>query len=121
MSTKPSKWVSKVLPFSDVVYVHGDINKDLRQVIDEIRNMGKLVGIALKSSSEIKNYINVLQKADYVLLLTIENPGNSGQNFQSSAFKKLTNQIVCHFAIGLFFVSMEVLILLFQNLLIQNV
>ena len=89
MSTKPSKWVSKVLPFSDVVYVHGDINKDLRQVIDEIRNMGKLVGIALKSSSEIKNYINVLQKADYVLLLTIENPGNSGQNFQSSAFKKI--------------------------------
>ena len=48
MSTKPSKWVSKVLPFSDVVYVHGDINKDVRQVIDEIQNM-KLVGIALKA------------------------------------------------------------------------
>ena len=89
MSTKPSRWVSKVLPFSDVIYIHGDINNDPSQIIDKIRNMGKLVGIALKSSSEIKNYIKILRKADYVLLLTIESPGNSGQNFQSSAFKKI--------------------------------
>tara|TARA_S200000501_G_scaffold97331_1_gene90662 strand:- start:489 stop:1559 length:1071 start_codon:yes stop_codon:yes gene_type:complete len=89
MSENPSKWISKVLPFSDVVYVHGDINQDLNQVIREIRNMGKLVGIALKITSEINNYIKLLQKADYVLLLTIENPGNSGQNFHSSAFKKI--------------------------------
>ncbi len=89
MSTNPSNWVSKVLPFSDVVYVHGDINKDLNQIISEIQNMGKSVGIALRINSKIDNYIKLLQKADYVLLLTIENPGNSGQSFHSSAFKKI--------------------------------
>ncbi len=89
MSKDPSKWVSKVLPFSDVVYVHGDINKDLNHIISEIRNMGKLVGIALSITSEINNYTKLLQKADYVLLLTIKNPGNSGQIFHSSAFKKI--------------------------------
>ena len=89
MSENPSKWVSKVLPFSDVVYVHGDINQDLNPIISEIKNIGKLVGIALRITSEISDYINLLKKADYVLLLTIENPGKSGQVFHSSAFRKI--------------------------------
>ena len=50
MSTNPSKWVYKVLPFSDVVYVHGDINQDISPIISEIRNLGKLVGIALRAT-----------------------------------------------------------------------
>ena len=89
MSESPSKWFPKVLPFSDVIYVHGDINQDISPIISEIRNVGKLVGIALRTTSEINNYIDLLKKADYVLLLTIENPGNSGQVFHSSAFKKI--------------------------------
>ena len=89
MSTDPSKWVSKVLPFSDVVYIHGDIAKDLNQIISEIRTRGKLVGIALKINSEINDHLEYLQKADYVLLLTINKPGKSGQNFHSSAFRKI--------------------------------
>ena len=89
MSTNPGKWVYQVLPFSDVVYVHGDINQDISPIISEIRSVGKLVGIALRTTSEINNYIDLLKKADYVLLLTIENPGKSGQAFHSSAFRKI--------------------------------
>ena len=89
MSENPSNWVPKVLPFSDVVYVHGDINQDLNPIISEIHNVGKLVGIALRITSEIDDYINLLEKADYVLLLTIKHPGNSGQAFHSSAFRKI--------------------------------
>ena len=92
MSTDPSKWVSKVLPFSDVIYIHGDINRDINQIIKEIKIKGKLVGLALMITSDIKNYIELLKKADYVLLLTIKHPGNSGQNFHSAAFNKI-NQI----------------------------
>jgi len=89
MSKDSSKWVSKVLPFSDVIYIHGDINQDINQLIKEIKIKGKLVGIALMITSDINDYIELLQKADYVLLLTIKHPGNSGQNFHSSAFNKI--------------------------------
>mgnify|MGYP001312991337 CR=1 FL=1 len=89
MSEDPTKWVSKVLPFSDVVYIHGDISQDINQLIKEIKIKGKLIGIALMITSKINDYIELLQKADYVLLLTIKCPGYSGQNFHSSAFKKI--------------------------------
>ena len=89
MSTQPTNWVSKILPFSDVVYVHGESNQDNFEIVKNISRNGKLVGVALMISSDINDYIELLKKADYVLLLTINNPGKSGQNFHSSAFSKI--------------------------------
>ena len=45
--------------------------KDILEIFEQIRIMGKSPGLALMLSTEIDSIIDLIKKADYVLLLTI--------------------------------------------------
>ena len=70
-------------------YIHAESLEDNFKIVEDIRENGKLVGIALKMASKIDDHIDLLKKADYILLLTIKKPGSSGQSFDSLAFDKI--------------------------------
>lgn len=89
MSMKPTTWIDKVLPHSDVVYVHAECSENVDELLDKIKNSGKEPGLAVTMSTEPSKIINLLEKSTYVLLLTIPNPGASGQKFDSNGFERI--------------------------------
>lgn len=89
MSRTPSKWLDQVIEYSDVVYVHAECDEDISEIFRILKNNNKLTGLALTMQSDIQDYIRLLDSTDFVLLLTIDNPGYSGQNFSIDGLSKI--------------------------------
>ena len=89
MSKQPSEWVDQVLSHSDVIYVHAECEEDISEIFEKIRSNGKKPGLALTISTNPDDVIQYLKKSSYVLLLTISNPGNSGQKFDIEGLERI--------------------------------
>lgn len=89
MSTEPSRWLEQVLPYSDVVYVHVECDENVENLFKIIRKNGKKAGLALTMSTDPGTVSTLLEKADYVLLLTIPKPGTSGQKFDTDGLLRI--------------------------------
>lgn len=89
MSYNPSKWFEQVLPYSDVVYIHAECKNNIESLIEKIKKSGKKAGVALTMATEIQTVSDLLKIADYILLLTIPNPGSSGQKFDIKGLEKI--------------------------------
>lgn len=91
MSRNPSVWLDDLIPYVDVIYVHPTMDENLSEVIDKI-NFNKVeAGIALSVYEPLEiidSYIEE-KKIKHVLLLTIPQPGFSGQKFDASALPLL--------------------------------
>ena len=57
--------------------------------LKKIKKSGKKAGIALTMETRPEDVIGLLKKADYVLLLTIPNPGSSGQKFDTEGLERI--------------------------------
>ena len=92
MSKNPSKWLDDLLPYVDVIYVHPTIDEDLSYVIDKIRSCNVDAGIALSiyEPLEVVDPYIANNTIKHILLLTIPNPGFSGQKFDTSALQLIT-------------------------------
>ena len=96
MSKNPSVWLDDLLPFVDVIYIHPTIDENLSDVLDKINSSNVDAGIALsiyESLDILDSYIDS-KIIKNVLLLTIPQPGFSGQKFDPSALpilEKLNN------------------------------
>jgi len=87
MSRNPSVWLDDLLPYVDIIYVHPTIDENLSEVIDKINLSKAEAGIALSVYEPLEiidSYIET-KKIKHVLLLTIPQPGFSGQKFDISA------------------------------------
>jgi len=87
MSKNPSIWLDDLLPYVDVIYIHPTMDENLSEIIDKINFSKVEAGIALSVYEPIEiidTYI-VNNKIRHVLLLTIPQPGFSGQKFDVSA------------------------------------
>lgn len=91
MSRNPSVWLDDLLPYVDVIYVHPTMDENLGEVIDKINFSKVEAGIALSvyEPLEIIDYYIETKKIKHVLLLTIPQPGFSGQKFDASALPLL--------------------------------
>ena len=91
MSRNPSVWLDDLLPYVDVIYVHPTMDENLSEVIDKINFSNVEAGIALSVYEPLEiidSYIET-KKIKHVLLLTIPQPGFSGQKFDASALPLL--------------------------------
>ncbi len=91
MSKTPSKWLDDLLPYVDVIYVHPTMDENLQDIIDTINFSNVQAGIALSVNEPLEiidSYVES-KKIKHVLLLTIAQPGFSGQNFDASALPLL--------------------------------
>lgn len=96
MSKNPSKWLDDLLPYVDIIYVHPTMDEDLTNVIDKINSNKVQAGIAISVQEPLEIVDSYLEnnKIKHILLLTIPQPGFSGQKFDTSALpllEKLNN------------------------------
>tara|TARA_B100001564_G_C20610569_1_gene657386 strand:+ start:317 stop:1387 length:1071 start_codon:yes stop_codon:yes gene_type:complete len=94
MSMRPSIWLDQLIPHSDVIYVHAESEDNIEKLFNKIRASGKNTGLAITLDTNPHDIIELLKISDYVLVLTIPNPGFSGQRFDSRGFdliRKINN------------------------------
>ena len=87
MSKKPSTWVNKIINYADLIFVHYEANEDLNKIREYIISKNKKFGIAITLKTNPKKILPILRKSSSLLILSVDNPGFSGQNFNFKAFK----------------------------------
>ena len=90
MVRNPFEYIKKIIDFIDIFLFHFEIDYDINELIEEIRNYNKKVGIAINPETGISEIIPYLNKIDLVLVMSV-NPGWSGQKFLQDTIKKVNN------------------------------
>ena len=70
------------------ITVHAEIQSDIAAIMNNIRQRGRMAGIALKPGSPLDLAEPYLEKADLVLMMTVE-PGFGGQKLDASVISKI--------------------------------
>jgi len=89
MSKTPSRWIPEVLPYSDLIYIHLESDEPLQQFLDLIRSANVRAGLALTMETSPDQASATIENADAVMLLTIQEPGKSGQKFDMEALERI--------------------------------
>lgn len=89
MTRHPLKWLPEILPFADLIIVHAEIDDPLETVLREIRQANRQTGLCLQMSTDCATARPWLGQLNVLMLLTIINPGRSGQSFQFEALDKI--------------------------------
>lgn len=67
---------------------HYENNKNIEEIINEIKNYGLKPGISIKPKTNVKEILPYLKDLDQVLIMSVE-PGESGQSFMESILYKI--------------------------------
>ena len=86
MSKKPTKWIKEVIEYSDILYIHWEIKENLDVIRKQILSHGKKFGVAITLKTPPKKILQILKKTSNLLILSIDDPGFSGQRFNFKAF-----------------------------------
>jgi len=89
MSKTPSIYINDVLPYSDVVFIHVEIDEEIHDIYRMIKENRRKLGIVFSMSSRLNDIEPFLKLSDHVLLLAINEPGFSGQKFELKALEKI--------------------------------
>ena len=81
MSKNPLNYIEKFSKFSDVIYFHNEINEDHNEVIKLIKRHNVKPGLVLHACHPYQNLEKLIDGYDEILVLCIQKPGVSGQNF----------------------------------------
>ena len=89
MVNNPSKYIEDyaMLNTNDIIF-HYEAVKDVNSMIDEIKNYGLKVGIAINPDTDVEKIFPYLDKIDLVLVMSVY-PGKSGQSFIEESLDKI--------------------------------
>ena len=73
---------------ADIITIHPEATDNLGESILKIKSLNKKVGISLNPESKIDLVINLLDKIDLVLIMSV-NPGFGGQKFMPEVLDKV--------------------------------
>ena len=73
---------------ADIITIHPEATDDLDSSILKIKELNKKVGVSLNPETEIDIILNVLDKIDLVLIMSV-NPGFGGQKFMPEVLDKI--------------------------------
>ena len=73
---------------ADIITIHPEATDDLDSSILKIKELNKKVGVSLNPETEIDIILNVLDKIDLVLIMSV-NPGFGGQKFMPEVLIKI--------------------------------
>ena len=79
------------MSYSDLVFIHWECDENIELILNQIKQAGKKAGIALCMSTVPETVKQQLMYVDAVLLLTIPEPGSSGQKFDMDGLLTLIN------------------------------
>ena len=89
MVNNPSKYIEDyaMLNTNNITF-HYEAVKDVNKVINEIKDYGLKVGIAVNPDTDVKNIYDYLNNIDIVLIMSVY-PGKSGQVFINETLNKI--------------------------------
>lgn len=89
MVNNPSKYIEDyaMLNTNDIIF-HYEAVKNVNSMIDEIKNYGLKVGIAINPDTNVEEIYQYLDKVDLVLVMSVY-PGKSGQSFIEESLDKI--------------------------------
>ena len=73
---------------ADIITIHPEATTNLEASISKIKQLNKKVGVSLNPESKIDLIINLLDKIDLVLIMSV-NPGFGGQKFIPKVLEKI--------------------------------
>ena len=73
---------------ADIITIHPEATKNLKESIRLIKRFGKKVGVSLNPKTEIKTLIDEIDNIDLVLVMSV-NPGFGGQKFMPEVLDKI--------------------------------
>ena len=73
---------------ADIITIHPEATKNLKESIRLIKRFGKKVGVSLNPKTEIKTLIDEIDYIDLVLVMSV-NPGFGGQKFMPEVLDKI--------------------------------
>lgn len=89
MITNPEKYVERFIEAgSDMISFHIEVCKEPEKIIDFIKSKNKKAGIVLNPDTHVSEIVNVLDKIDFVLVMSVF-PGFGGQKFIESSIPKI--------------------------------
>ncbi|MFZ4396317.1 MAG: GtrA family protein [Kiritimatiellia bacterium] len=89
MSKRPLHWIDETAPFAHTIFIHLEIEEDLAQLIQHIRQLRCKAGICLTMQTPVESLIPYLGMIDAVMVLAIPTPGRSGQKFDLEALDRI--------------------------------
>jgi ribulose-phosphate 3-epimerase len=81
MSRYPKKWILDIIENVNRIFIHIDIDENLEDTLKLIKSKKCESGIVIQKEDEIKIFEKYNNLIDSILILSIENPGYSGQVF----------------------------------------
>ncbi|KAJ3227161.1 hypothetical protein HDU81_006883 [Chytriomyces hyalinus] len=89
MVSDPEKWVVDFAKAGASNYTfHVEAHNDPAALIDKIHSLGMKAGVALKPATPVEAVLPFAEKADLILIMTVE-PGFGGQSFMGSVMPKV--------------------------------
>ena len=73
---------------SDIITIHPEATVNLKESIELIKKLGKKVGVSLNPKTKINLIMDLLNKIDLVLIMSV-NPGFGGQKFMPEVLDKI--------------------------------
>ena len=73
---------------ADIITIHPEATRDLKDTLKLIKKLGKKVGVSLNPKTEIKTLIDEIDDIDLVLVMSV-NPGFGGQKFMPEVLDKI--------------------------------
>ena len=73
---------------ADIITIHPEATKDLKNSIQHIKNLNKKVGVSLNPKTKIDLITDSLNEIDLVLIMSV-NPGFGGQKFMPEVLDKI--------------------------------
>ena len=88
MINKPEKYVPDFIQAgADIITVHMEATKKLKEIIKTVHDAGKKIGISIKPKTPASALVKWLPYIDLVLIMSVE-PGFGGQKFMHDALDK---------------------------------
>ncbi len=75
---------------ADVITAHMEAGPHIHRTLQDIRNKGKMAGLAINPGTGIDAVADLLDMVDLICVMTV-NPGFGGQKFIASQMDKITN------------------------------
>ena len=114
---------------ADIITIHPEATKNLKETINLIKKFGKKVGVSLNPKTKIKTLIDEIDNIDLVLVMSV-NPGFGGQKFMPEVLdkikelKKIKNDGKYHFDIevdgGINFSNSKIVLEAGANILVSG-
>ncbi len=90
MHSNPLEYITRIRNIENIEYItiHLEIEKNIKEILNKIKEYGFKRGISIKPNTNINNLIPYLDDIDLILVMTVE-PGLGGQPFIEESTNRL--------------------------------